>query len=80
MVSEGATSGGLAVIPQLQGLGANPQKAHEILKAAMMDQYVPLPASHGKWYFDVGLMNADDKQLADRIHEEGGTTWQKYFA
>ena len=80
VVSEGATSGGLAVIPQLQGLGANPQKAHEILKAAMMDQYVPLPESHGKWYFDVGLMNADDKQLADRIHEEGGTTWQKYLA
>ena len=80
VVSEGATSAGLAVIAQMQGLGANPQTAHDILKNAMMDQYVPLPKSHGKWYFDVGLMNSDDKQLADRIHVHAGTTWQQYFA
>lgn len=63
----------------MHGLGANPQKAHDILKVAMMDKYVALPESHSKWYFDAGLMNSDDKQLADRIHVEGGATWQKYF-
>eukprot|EP00438_Fugacium_kawagutii_P024329 Skav216813 [mRNA] locus=scaffold135:101404:102510:- [translate_table: standard] len=80
VVSQGADSGGLGVIQKMHGLGANPQKAHDILKVAMMDEYVPLPESHGKWYFDAGLMNSDDTQLAGRIHVEGGVTWQKYFA
>ena len=80
VASEGATSAGLAVIAQMQGLGANPQTAHDILKNAKMDEYVPLPKSHGRWYFDACLMNADDKQRADRIHMEGGTPWQEYLA
>ena len=80
VVSEGAVSAGLPVIAQMHGLGANPKQAHDMLKAAMMDAFVPLPESHGKWYFDAGLMNSDDQQLADRIHMQDGTAWQQYYA
>ena len=80
VVSEGPSSSGLQLVAQMQELGADPQKAHDVLKLAMMDSHVPLPDSHSKWYFEATLMNSDDKQLADRIHTEDGTPWQAYFA
>ena len=80
VVSEGPSSNGLQLVAQMQELGADPQKAHDVLKAALMDNHVPLPDSHSKWYFEATLMNHDDKQLADRIHIEDGTPWQAYFA
>ena len=73
VVSEGPSSSGLQLVAQMQELGADPQKAHDVLKAALMDNHVPLPDSHSKWYFEATLMNHDDKQLADRIHIEDGT-------
>ena len=80
VVSEGPSSSGLQVVAQMQELGADPQKAHDVLKSALMDSHVPLPDSHSKWYFEATLMNPDDKQLADRIHTEDGTPWQAYSA
>ena len=80
VVSEGPSSSGLQLLAQMQELGADPQKAHDVLKLALMDSHVPLPDAHSKWYFEATLMNRDDKQLLDRIHIDGGTPWQAYFA
>ena len=80
VVNEGAASDGLSLIAQMQAWGTDVSMAHEQLMAAGLDSAVPLPPGHPKWYFDAGILNADDKQLSTRLRIQDGCQWQQYFA
>ena len=78
---EGGTSGGLAVVQQMHGLGANPTAAHEqLLQAGLGPETLKLPEAHPKWFFDASIKNDDDKQMSERVEVHDGLTWQRYYA